>query len=62
MTDLQTEIKVLKHGYVYLSITGYSLDYGAPDPNVNDQLTPEEAIALGAELVNAGIQAKRMAL
>lgn len=53
-------IEVLNHGMVWFEATDLSLEYGAPDPRVGDQLTPDEAEDIARRLLAAAAEARRI--
>lgn len=54
---MQYEVEALDHGAVFVQFTDASLDYGADDHVVDDQMKPEEALELGFQLVKAAFMA-----
>ena len=50
---MNVDVQVLAHGKVWFEATSLSLDYGAPDHCVSDQLTADEAEDLGRRLMLA---------
>lgn len=55
------EVEALPHGKVFVRFSDTALDHHLPDPSVDDQLTPDEADALAAELVAAARKCRESA-